>query len=67
MTAPLLTTPEAAAVLRVSSSWLKKAAAAGVVPCTRIGRGVRFSEENLAEIVANGQQRVVTSLRRRSA
>jgi excisionase family DNA binding protein len=66
MTAALLTTAEAAQRLRVSHTWLKKAAAARVVPCTRFGRSVRFSESDLADIIEAGRQRpAVSPLRQR--
>ena len=47
----LMTTEEAADVLNVSYSWLKKAAQRGVVPCTHIGRAVRFSSAHIHAIV----------------
>lgn len=48
----LLDIREAAEVLSVSTSWLYKRVAARAVPCTRLGRAVRFSRANLAAIVA---------------
>jgi excisionase family DNA binding protein len=48
----LLNIREAADALRVSTSWLYKQVAARSVPCTRLGRSVRFSRANLAAIVA---------------
>lgn len=64
MTAPqlLYTTDEAAARLAVSASWLKKAAQARTVPCRRMGpagRLVRFSEADLAAIIAASEDRPV--------
>lgn len=53
---PLLKVDEAATVLNVPTTWLKKAATAPDFPCTRVGRYVRFSEEDLAEIVARGRR-----------
>lgn len=68
MTAPVLyTTAEAAAILRVSESYLKKAAGARIVPCRRMGRLVRFSDDDLAQIVAAAAERPVVSRLRRSA
>lgn len=68
MTAALRTLPVAAAELGVSVSWLQKEVAARAVPHTRLGRSVRFSDQNLADIVAAAQVRpVVSQLRRRSA
>ena len=49
----LMTTEEAAEVLNVSYSWLKKAAQRGEVPCTHIGRAVRFSQAHVETIVSS--------------
>ncbi len=50
---PLLYTPaEAAQRLRVRESWLRKKAAARQVPCTFLGKHLRFSAADLATIVA---------------
>jgi excisionase family DNA binding protein len=50
---PLLYTPaEAAQRLRVRESWLRKKAAARQVPCTFLGKHLRFSPADLAAIVA---------------
>ncbi len=63
-----MTTEEAAEVLNVSYSWLKKAAQRGDVPCTHLGRAVRFSSEHLRSIVKTGERdRVVVQGRRGSA
>lgn len=53
----LLYTPaEAARQLRVRESWLRRRAAARQVPCTFLGKHLRFSAADLAAIVAqNGQ------------
>jgi excisionase family DNA binding protein len=49
---PLLYTPaEAAKRLRVRESWLRKKAAAREVPCTFLGKHLRFSAADLATIV----------------
>jgi excisionase family DNA binding protein len=51
--APLLYTPaEAAQRLRVREPWLRKKAAARDVPCTFLGKHLRFSPTDLAAIVA---------------
>ena len=55
----LMTFTEAAQILKVPETWLRKRAAAGLVPCTRLGRNVRFTEEHLREIVADGECAVV--------
>jgi excisionase family DNA binding protein len=51
----LMTTEEAADLLNVSYSWLKKAAQRGDVPCTRIGRTVRFADTHVQAIVQAGE------------
>jgi excisionase family DNA binding protein len=49
----LLYTPaEAATLLRVRESWLRRRAAARQVPCTFLGKHLRFSAADLAAIVA---------------
>ena len=51
--AGLLYTPaEAAQRLRVRESWLRKKAAAREIPCTFLGKHLRFSPTDLAAIVA---------------
>jgi excisionase family DNA binding protein len=53
--ARLLHTPEQAAVLlQVPASWLRKKAAAHLVPHTRIGRHLRFSDADLTAIIHHG-------------
>ena len=52
--APLLySVPEAAARLRVAPKWLYERTRKNAVPYRRLGKYVRFSEEDLAAIVAN--------------
>jgi excisionase family DNA binding protein len=53
----LLYTPaEAAELLRIRESWLRRKAAARQIPCTFLGKHLRFSAADLAAIVAqNGQ------------
>jgi excisionase family DNA binding protein len=54
---PLLYTPgEAAQLLKVRESWLRKKAAARQVPCTFLGKHLRFSPTDLAAIVAGAAQ-----------
>ena len=48
----LLTFTEAATWLAVTESWLRRAVAAKRVPHRRIGRAVRFSPDDLDQIVA---------------
>lgn len=51
----LLHTPEQAAVLlQVPASWLRKKSAAGLIPCTRIGRHLRFSTADLDVLIHDG-------------
>jgi excisionase family DNA binding protein len=64
MTEPLRTFEQAAEWLHVSDSWLRKQVAARKVPHTRLGRNVRFSEADLAEIVARARVEP-TDVRRR--
>jgi excisionase family DNA binding protein len=53
----VLYTPEQAAVLlQVRPSWLRKKAAARAVPCTFVGKHLRFSAADVAAIVAAGHQ-----------
>jgi excisionase family DNA binding protein len=47
----LFTPAEAAELLKVRESWLRKKAAAGEVPRTMLGKHLRFSPANLAAIV----------------
>jgi hypothetical protein len=56
-----------AAILCVSHSWLKKAAQRREVPCTHIGRAVRFSRTHLEEIIAAGEKPPIQTQQRTSA
>ncbi|MPZ27017.1 MAG: helix-turn-helix domain-containing protein [Micromonosporaceae bacterium] len=54
---PLLyTARQAADLLQVSPSWLRKKASARAVPCTFIGKHLRFSPADIATIIAAGEQ-----------
>ena len=54
-TAPLLyTAAQSAALLQVSPSWLRKKATARAIPCTFVGKHLRFSANDLASIIAAG-------------
>jgi hypothetical protein len=54
---PRLYTPkDAAALLRVRESWLRREAAARTIAVTFLGRHLRFSAANLASIIAAGSQ-----------
>lgn len=64
----LHTTAEAARLLAVSPSFLKRGATARSLPHTRVGRFVRWSDADIEAIVRAGQTApVVSPLRRRSA
>jgi excisionase family DNA binding protein len=60
----LLTPAEAAIRLRVRESWLRKRAAARAIPCTFLGKHLRFSETDLAAIVAGAALPAGTRRRR---
>jgi hypothetical protein len=61
----LLYTPaEAAGLLRVRESWLRRRAAARLVPCTFLGRHLRFSAADLAAIIAAHAEPVAAGRRR---
>jgi excisionase family DNA binding protein len=64
--AQLLYTPaEAAAMLRVRESWLRRKVAARLIPSTFLGRHLRFSATDLATIVAAHAQPIGVRRRRR--
>lgn len=56
----LYTIAEAASLLRVPEGWLRKKVTAGVVPHTRLGKHVRFTDDHLCRIVADGEQEPVS-------
>jgi excisionase family DNA binding protein len=61
---PRLYTPtEAAAVLTVRESWLRRQAGQRRIPCTFLGRHLRFSDLDLRAIVAAGSRPAQTSRR----
>ncbi|GAA2975990.1 helix-turn-helix domain-containing protein [Actinokineospora diospyrosa] len=52
-TSPLLFTAEqAAAMLQVRPSWLRRKAAARAVPCRYVGKHLRFSHDDLIAIMS---------------
>ncbi|MGH3276237.1 MAG: helix-turn-helix domain-containing protein [Streptosporangiaceae bacterium] len=61
MAGQLHTPAEAAGILKVRESWLKTKAAARVIPCTFIGKHLRFSDDDIAEIMKSGARQPVTS------
>ena len=50
----ILLAPEAAALLRITADRACELAKRGVIPCVRVGRQVRFCEEQLLEWIATG-------------
>jgi excisionase family DNA binding protein len=63
----LHTVEEAAALLRVRPSWLRKKAAARAVPCTFLGKHLRFSRTDLDAIIAGGSQQTPAPRQRAAA
>ena len=60
----LYTAAEAASVLKVRESWLKTKASARLIPCTFVGKHLRFSDDDIAEIMKAGARQPVTSRER---
>lgn len=56
----LHTPAEAAEILSIRESWLRHKAAARAIPCTFVGKHLRFSDDDIAQIVAQGARRPVT-------
>lgn len=69
-TSILLTLQEAAVLLSVPESWLRSRVASHAIACTRLGRHIRFTRQQLEEIVTAGEQPAarapLTGLTRRS-
>jgi excisionase family DNA binding protein len=62
---PRLHTPaQAAELLTVPESWLRRQAGRRRIPCTYVGRHLRFSDRDLDAIIAAGAQTVTTDGRR---
>jgi len=59
---PLLCIVEAAVLLNVPESWLRKKVSARAVPFTLLGRHVRFTAEHLNQIVVAGEQRPLAAV-----
>ena len=57
----LHTPAEAAKILKVRESWLRAKAAARVIPCTFVGKHLRFSTGYLVQIMTDGARQPVTS------
>lgn len=60
----LHTPAEAADILRVRESWLRTKAAARLIPCTFIGKHLRFSESDIVRIQQAGSREPVARRRR---
>jgi excisionase family DNA binding protein len=57
LTEPVLYTPDqAAALLQVRPSWLRRKAAARTVPCRYVGKHLRFSRSDIDAIAENSAQ-----------
>jgi hypothetical protein len=65
MASQLHTVAEAAGILKVRESWLKTKAAARLIPCTFVGKHLRFSDDDIAEIMKAGARQPVTAHERR--
>jgi excisionase family DNA binding protein len=59
--AQLYTPAEAAKILKVRESWLRTKAAARAIPCTFVGKHLRFSDDDITEIMSAGARQPVTS------
>ena len=64
MAGQLHTVADAAEILKVRESWLKTKASARLVPCTFIGKHLRFSDDDIAEIMKAGARHPVTGRER---
>jgi hypothetical protein len=63
--APVLFTPgQAAGLLQVRESWLRRRAAQRLVPCTFLGKHLRFSRADLDQILADAARPLASSPRR---
>ena len=61
MTGELHTAAEAAGILKVRESWLKAKASARLIPCTFVGKHLRFSDDDIANIVRAGARQPIAS------
>jgi len=57
---------EAAGILSVRESWLRRKAGQRLIPCTYLGKHLRFSDTDLAAITESGHQQPVHPRGRRS-
>jgi hypothetical protein len=65
MAGELHTVAEAAGILKVRESWLKTKASARLIPCTFVGKHLRFSDDDIAQIMRAGARQPVTARERR--
>ena len=65
MTPPpfLYTVEQAADLLQVAPRWLKDNVAAHAIPCTRLGKHIRFTAADLDLLIAQRQQSVINAPR----
>lgn len=63
-TSRLHTPAEAAEILSVPESWLRKKAAARVIPCTFLGKHLRFSDADITQIIESGARQPRTGAHR---
>ena len=61
MTGELHTAAEAAGILKVRESWLKAKASARLIPCTFVGKHLRFSDDDIANIMHAGARQPIAS------
>lgn len=66
MAGQLHTAAEAAGILKVRESWLRTKAAARSIPCTFVGKHLRFSDDDIDQIMKAGACEPVTMRERRS-
>jgi hypothetical protein len=66
MTGELHTPAEAANILKVRESWLRTKASARLVPCTFVGKHLRFSDDDITQIMQAGAREPVATRRRNS-
>lgn len=60
MATQLHTVAEAAGILKVRESWLRTKASARLIPCTFVGKHLRFSDGDIAEIMKAGERQPLT-------
>jgi len=51
-------------MLKVPESWLRKKAAARVIPCTFVGKHLRLSADDIEKIIKAGTRAPVSTVRR---